>query len=242
MKNWICRYGVIVGCLTILPFLSGCILVPVAAVGFGATKLVQMNMKTTFQVTFDTPRIEDRNALAGASRIALWPESRGPDSAFGQGETLVSAPMLSERLSGSLDTVTSRMVLQVLQSNSIPASLQDLTHRERLDACKILCDRTGADAVVCSSPPDMKVDSRYFTFKRATRTYAADLQAYSRAKDDFVWEDMVTVTVKQGSTLPSNTDIEHGVAEAVAGKLLELTGKKSVTPVNAGTNSPAKAQ
>ena len=53
---------------------------------------------------------------------------------------------------------------------------------------------------------------------------------------------MVIVTVKQGSTLPSNADIEHGVAEAVAGKLLELTGKKSVTPAEAGTNSPAKAQ
>ena len=96
--------------------------------------------------------------------------------------------------------------------------------------------------VVCSSPPDMKVDSRYFTFRRATRTYAADLQAYSRAKDDFVWEDMVIVTVKQGSTLPSNADIERGVAEAVSNKLLELTGKKSVTPVDTGTNSSAKAQ
>ena len=239
MKAYIRRYWPHALCIALLPSLNGCLLLPVAAVGLGGVKLVQMSMKSTFEVTFDPPSIENKNGLAGINRIALWPESKGQASAFNQGEALVSAAMLSEHLSSSVDTVTARAVLQVLASNSMPLSLQDLTGKERLEACKLICDRTGADAVVCASPPDMKVDSRFFSLKRSSRTYGSDIQVYSRAKDDVVWRDLLVVTVKQGSTEPSATDIEQAVAAALGDRLLELTGKKAVPEPVGVTNAPA---
>ena len=136
MKTRFVTVCLLVVCGASLPFLTGCILLPVVAVGFGGVKAVQALSKSTTEVHFDTPSIEDTNALAGINKLALWPEAKGS----GQGYTLVSVPLVAERLSDKLDVVSSLTVLQVMQSNSIPPAFADMTTKEQREACNLIAE------------------------------------------------------------------------------------------------------
>ena len=184
---------------------------------------MQALSKSTTEVHFETPSIEGTNALAGINKLAFWPETKEP----GSGYTLVSIPLVAERLSDKLDVVSSLTVLQVMQSNSIPTAFADITAKEQKEACGLITEKTGADAVLCCSPSDMKVDSRFFTFKRSSRTYDTQIQIFAKGTNDFVWRDVVVLVVKQGSTMPSDQDIAKYVTAKLSDKLLEIMGKKS---------------
>jgi hypothetical protein len=100
-----------------------------------------------------------------------------------------------------------------------------------------IAEKTGADAVLCSPPTDMKVDSRFFTFKRSSRTYDTQIQIFARETNDFVWRDIVVLVVKQGSTMPSDQDIEKDVADKLSDNLLEIMGRKPVLQVANASHS-----
>lgn len=239
MNRRILTTCLLAGCMASMVFLTGCLLLPVAAVGFGGVKVVQALSKSTYEVHLDTPTVEDTNALASVNSIALWPEAKGQTAT---GKDMVSNPLLAEQLAkgGKMEIITPMSVTQVLRSNSLPQSLDEMMAKEKLQAFKVVCEQAGADALLCSSSSDMKDDSRFFTFKRASETFTAQVQLYSKAKDDFIWQDNVIVVWKKGSTLPSDAEIQKSVAEALAKQLLIITGKKPA-PV-AGTNTVATAK
>jgi hypothetical protein len=229
-------------CISIVPLLSGCILLPIAAVGYLGVKGVQAVSKSTYEVHLDTPTVEDTNALALVNSIALWPESKGRASSFGQGNALVADAPLADDLTkeSKLDVISPTTVVQVLQTNGLPQSTDEMTLKEKLHAFRVVAEKTGADAVLATAPADMKDDSRFFSFKRASETFTAQVQIYSKAKDDFVWQDNVIVVWKKGSTLPSDAEIQKSVAEALAKRILEITGKVPVTTTNTNTPTPVK--
>jgi len=87
--------GLSLASLAAMPFLNGCLLLPVAAVGFGGVKMVQALSKSTYEVHLDTPTIEDTNALAMVNSIALWPEVKGQTAT---GNDMMSNPLLFKAL------------------------------------------------------------------------------------------------------------------------------------------------
>lgn len=232
------RYGLLAICIASLPLLTGCIL-PFLAVGaFTAVKSVQTFAKSTYEVRLNNPTVEDTNALELVTKIALWPNLNGPPASFGQNDTLVSSSLLAELLmaSNQLDIVTPFTVSQVLESNSIPGTLQGLLPGEQLKICRLVADKTGADAVFYSMPPDTTMDTSYFSLKRASRTYAVNVELYSKATGDFVWANTAVVVIKQGSTMPSDADMQRSVAELLVKRLLKITGKTA--PPQKDTNAP----
>lgn len=228
---WLRRYGLLAVCIAFLPLLTGCIL-PFLAVGaFTTVKAIQTFSKSTYEAHLDPPTVEDTNALGNITKIALWPNVNGQAASIGQGDALVSIPLLAEQLmaSNQLEIITPFVVSQVLESNSIPGTLQGLLPGEQLKMCNLVAEKTGADAVFCAAPLDMQADSRYFSFKRASRTYAVNIRLYSRTANNFAWADTVVVVVKQGSTMPSDAEMQKSVAELLVKRLLEITGKKTGT-------------
>lgn len=213
--------------MSLVPLLSGCLLLPVAALGFGGVKAFQALSKSSYEVHLDTPSVEDTNALTQIHSMALWPEAKGQPAA-GQGCILVANAPLAEQLTkdSKLEVISPTVVSQVLQTNNLPQSLDEMMLKEKLHAFSVVADKTGADAVLCTAPADMKDDSRFFSFKRSSETFTTQVQIYSNAKDDFVWQDNVIVIWKKGSTVPSNTEIEQSVAETLAKRILEITGNK----------------
>jgi hypothetical protein len=109
--------------------------------------------------------------------------------------------------------------------------------KEKLHTFNVVAEQTGADAVLCASPADMKDDSRFFSFKRSSEVFTAQVQIYSKAKGDFVWQDNVMVIWKKGSSLPSNTEIEQSVANKLSERLLEIMGKQPVLQVTNTSHS-----
>lgn len=75
---------------------------------------------------------------------------------------------------------------ELLATNSLPASLDEMMLKEKLHVFQVVSEKTGTDAVLTTTPADMKDDSRFFSFKQAADTFTAQVQIYSRAKDDFV--------------------------------------------------------
>lgn len=229
-------------CISVIPLLSGCILLPIAAVGYLGVKGVQAVSKSTYEVHLDTPTLEDTDALAQVNSIALWPESKGQASSFGQGNALVANAPLADDLTkeSKMDVISPTTVVQVLQTNGLPQSTDEMTLKEKLHTFSIIADKTGADAVLATAPADMKDDSRFFSFKRASETFTAQVQLYSKAKDDFIWQDNVIVIWKKGSTLPSDAEIQKSVAEALAKRILEITGKIPMATNGTNVSTPVK--
>ena len=239
--SWLRRYGMLIVCTSLIPLLSGCILLPIAAVGFGGVKGFQALSKSSYEVHLDTPTVEDTNALAQINSIALWPEAKRA-TATSQGNVLVANAPLAEQLTkdSKLEVISPTTVAQVLQTNNLPQSLDEMMLKEKLHTFSVVAEKTGADAILTTGPADMKDDSRFFTFKRSTDTFTAQVQIYSKAKDDFVWQDNVIVVWKKGSTLPSNTEISQSVTKALAKRILEITGKIPVTTASTNAPTPVK--
>jgi len=211
------RYGLLLVCGCVLIALNGCFVPLVAVGGFGAMKMVQGSMKSSFEVKFAAPTVENKDALAGIHVIAIWP------NAVSQSSTLIAEKL---EQSGKLKVVTPLEVGQVLQTNSIPRFMQDMTVEEKARVCQLVAEQTGADAVLYFSSASMRVDSRYFQFTRASNASDITAYIYSRQAKGIVWEDVVSIVVSQGSTLVSNTETEQAFANQVADKILSFAAQK----------------
>jgi hypothetical protein len=233
--EWLCRRWTLIFATACLVTLTGCLAVipaiqvaGMASGGFAAFKFGQGQMKSAVEVKFDTPEIDDKAALAGITNIAVWPAAKGQTVAGGQ-QPSFSPAALAEQLSGTgkFAVVTPLVVAQALESNSLSQFAQDMTESEELQAFKLVCEKTGADAVLCSTPADMKANAKFFTVSRATTTYGTVIQIYSARTGGIVWRDAAAVAVKQGSTAPDHAEMEKSFVAELAKRILQATAKES---------------
>jgi hypothetical protein len=115
-----------------------------------------------------------------------------------------------------------------------------MTRKEKLQTLSVVAEQSGADAVLVTTPADMRDDSRFFSFKRASETFTTQVQIFAKAKNDFAWQNHVIVIWKKGSTLPSDAEIEQSVAETLAKRILEITGKVPATATHSNVLTAAK--
>jgi len=215
------------GCAASLLALTGCVAAPLALAALGGYTVVKAtDSKSKVKTTFGKPNIENTNALLSIQSMAIWPKANGQMSP-------ISDVSLAEELSQSnvLKVITPMIVMRILESNSLPHSVEEMTGNERLQVFKTVADKTDADAVFFSSLSDTKADYGGFAggmgLKSATATETVMLVIYSRQKNDVIWQDDMSVVRTSGAKSDGAAEAQHQCTAQLAKRILEITGKNA---------------
>jgi len=233
MKIFLKRFGLhflLAACAVSLMVFTGCVAIPIAALGAGSYSIFKTTQsKGNAKIAFDRPSIEDTNALQGLQSLAIWPKAKKQTG-------LVSDVSLAEGLSGSFKIVTPMSVLQILESNSLPQSVEEMTGDERLRLFKAVADQTGADAVFLALFAGTK--SSYGNIgsavgiQSASSTDSVALLIFSRQKDALIWKDSMTVSVNLSLKSGGADEIQSECTAQVAKRILEITGRNTNAKLN----------
>jgi hypothetical protein len=138
-----------------------------------------------------------------------------------------SPAALAEQLSRSgFSVVTPFSVSKVLEANGLSHAV-NMTEDEQRSAFKLVAEKTGADAVIYSTPTGMKADMRAFTFSRSSMSSGAVVQIYSISKDAFIWRNMGEIVYKHGAGIPNTAEGERLFVAELAKSLSNSRGVKA---------------
>jgi hypothetical protein len=192
----------------------------VATGGFTVLKTAQNTTAGKNTITLEEPSIEDTNALLAIQKLAIWPAK--------QTVNLVSSASLAEGLSSpALTIVTPLNVMEILQSNSIPQSVEEMTGEERLQAFGRVAEKAKVDAVFFMSPSGSSSDYALFKLSRASTTQNLTLLIYSREKNEIVWQDVMSVKMEGGGNL------QNECTTRLTDHILEIMRKNTSATTNA---------
>jgi hypothetical protein len=228
-------YFLIAGCAVLLVALNGCVaVIPLAALAAGGVGIAKMDSKSNAKITFDSPSIEDTNALLSIQSLAIWPEKQNG---------LISDVSLAEQLSNAFRIATPMNVIAILQSNSLPQTVEEMTSDERLRLFKTVSDGTEADAVFIVSSSNTK--SSYGNIgsavgiQSASSTESLTFLIYSRQKNDVIWQDTMNVTSDLTMKPAGAAEVQNKCTAQLVKRILDATGKNTSAVSNPSSTKSA---
>jgi hypothetical protein len=151
-------------------------------------------------------------------KLALWPSP--PYSV-----SLLIVPDLADKL-GKIEVVSPATVGQILKSNLTSMAIAEMTTQEKFQAFKVVCDQTGADAVLVVNPINQQQSASYQNELNCMR-YTTTPELFFAAKhSSILLTGVLDVKINSNVTSP---EVQQMFTAALARQILDLTTKSEET-------------
>lgn len=229
----------ITGCVAALGAMS---LASFGVAGFGVYKIVQLETGGEAEIRFAKSELsdEDKEVLSSLKNLAIYPVPQREQ------EAAILADALSK--SGQYEIIPPFSVKKTFSKTGWPPNFKGMTKQEQIKYAGQLCNTLKADGLFVLTHGSVKVDARYFSFKKSEMASSFQIDLFSVRHDRVIWTQKGEMAVSIGSTLPAQEEIDKILATAIAGKFLEDAGKgegidiktpkESQTSVQAQPTSP----
>lgn len=189
-----------------------------ALFALSAFKTVQLTTGGSAEVKFEeNPSFSQGTETLKAIRaVAVWPADEGD---------VILAETL-QRSGQQLQVITPGAVQTKLKEKNRPLKTTLMTELEKTELYRQVLADTGADALVVAVATGQSTEGNRWSFERARASTSFTVSLFGR--DGLLWRQHGEFRLNIGSSIPNTGELNRVLNTAIAEKILEAMGRKTV--------------
>ena len=204
---------------------TGCALAPMglpllsqaggALLSLGAVKDTALRgMESKCNFIFGENEIAEQSTtpLNKVNNFAIWPESA------------VDVRMAQELASKKifLSVITPSKTSRILKKHDLSSSLKGMIESEKMEAFQIVCQASGAEALIFFKNKGHHTKKNTFSLKQAAHIFENQMFIYSAEADKVIYSALTTLTIGQGQNIPGSVELAEMLGPQLADKIAQL--------------------